>query len=98
MVVRIIIPPSVRHKICRHQRLRRHPRKCVASTARDSRMAVRPADAVRRAAMATGRAERRLAAILAADVAGYSRLMGTDEEGTVVALKAIRPHCPTGHL
>jgi len=33
---------------------------------------------------------RRLAAILAADVAGYSRLMGTDEEGTLAALKAIR--------
>ena len=36
------------------------------------------------------RVERRLAAILAADVAGYSRLMGTDEEGTLAALKAIR--------
>src|SRR5215475_12742780 len=35
-------------------------------------------------------AVRRLAAILAADVAGYSRLMGTDEEGTLAALKAIR--------
>jgi TolB-like protein len=34
--------------------------------------------------------ERRLAAILAADVAGYSRLMGTDEEGTLAALKAVR--------
>src|SRR5215472_14183924 len=33
---------------------------------------------------------RRLAAILAADVAGYSRLMGTDEEGTHVALTALR--------
>ena len=33
---------------------------------------------------------RRLAAILAADVAGYSRLMGGDEEGTLAALKAIR--------
>jgi TolB-like protein/class 3 adenylate cyclase/tetratricopeptide (TPR) repeat protein len=36
------------------------------------------------------RVERRLAAILAADVAGYSRLMGEDEEGTLAALKAIR--------
>ena len=35
------------------------------------------------------RTERRLAAILAADVVGYSRLMGADEEGTHVALKAI---------
>jgi adenylate cyclase len=34
--------------------------------------------------------ERRLAAILAADVAGYSRLMGTDEVGTLNALKAHR--------
>ena len=33
---------------------------------------------------------RRLAAILAADVAGYSRLMGADEEGTLAELKAIR--------
>ena len=33
---------------------------------------------------------RRLAAILAADIAGYSRLMGADEEGTLAALKAIR--------
>jgi adenylate cyclase len=31
---------------------------------------------------------RRLAAILAADVAGYSRLMGEDEEGTHERLKA----------
>src|ERR1700682_2101658 len=35
-------------------------------------------------------AERRLAAILAADVAGYSRLMGADEEGTLERLKALR--------
>jgi len=34
--------------------------------------------------------ERRLAAILAADVAGYSRLMGVDEEGTLERLKAHR--------
>ena len=34
--------------------------------------------------------ERRLTAILAADVAGYSRLMGIDEEGTLARLKAIR--------
>jgi class 3 adenylate cyclase len=32
--------------------------------------------------------ERRLAAILAADVAGYSRLMGADEEGTHEHLRA----------
>ncbi len=40
--------------------------------------------------MVEARVERRLAAILAADVAGYSRLMGVDEEGTLAALKACR--------
>jgi len=40
--------------------------------------------------MAEARIERRLAAILAADVAGYSRLMGADEERTLAALKAVR--------
>jgi len=40
--------------------------------------------------MAEVRVERRLAAILAADVAGYSRLIGADEEGTLAALKALR--------
>ena len=39
--------------------------------------------------MATPQAERRLAAILAADVVGYSRLMGADELGTLRALKAL---------
>ena len=34
--------------------------------------------------------ERKLAAILAADVAGYSRLMGVDEEGTLAALRSHR--------
>ena len=34
--------------------------------------------------------QRRLAAIVSADVAGYSRLMGQDESGTLAALKAIR--------
>jgi class 3 adenylate cyclase len=40
--------------------------------------------------MAEARVERRLAEILAADIAGYSRLMGTDEVGTLAALKAHR--------
>ena len=40
--------------------------------------------------MATQRVERRLAAILAADIAGYSRLMGADEEGTLERFKALR--------
>src|SRR5258708_31451992 len=42
------------------------------------------------ATLSTEHVERRLAAILAADVAGYSRLMGADEEGTLARLKAIR--------
>jgi TolB-like protein len=37
-----------------------------------------------------GRVERRLAAILAADVAGYSRLIGADEGGTLERLKTLR--------
>jgi TolB-like protein/class 3 adenylate cyclase/Tfp pilus assembly protein PilF len=40
--------------------------------------------------MATARVERRLAAILAADVAGYSRLMERDEDGTFARLKRLQ--------
>jgi adenylate cyclase len=40
--------------------------------------------------MDEARVERRLAAILAGDIAGYSRLMGIDEEGTLRQLKAHR--------
>jgi len=40
--------------------------------------------------MAEKRAERRLAAILAADVVGYSRMMGEDETGTLARLQTIR--------
>jgi class 3 adenylate cyclase len=36
------------------------------------------------------RENRRLAAIIAADIAGYSRLIGQDEEGTLRALRAHR--------
>jgi len=42
------------------------------------------------AGLASERVERRLTAILAADVAGYSRLMGADEEETLARLKAHR--------
>src|SRR3954469_4225890 len=42
------------------------------------------------APLAGERVERRLAAVLAADVAGYSRLMGIDEEGTLAGLKTVR--------
>jgi len=40
--------------------------------------------------VAEGRVDRRLAAILAGDVAGYSRLMGADEEGILLQLKTHR--------
>jgi adenylate cyclase len=41
--------------------------------------------------MDEARVERRLAAILAADAAGYTRLMGVDEEGTLATLEAYLP-------
>src|SRR5215813_13901888 len=44
------------------------------------------------------RPERRLAAILAADVAGYSRLIGVDEEGTLRRFKAIRANLFDGKI
>ena len=44
----------------------------------------------RRACIDERAVERRLAAVLAADVAGCSRLMGADEEGTLARLKAVR--------
>src|ERR1700758_5619171 len=40
--------------------------------------------------MAEERLQRRLAAILSADVVGYSRLMGLDEAGTLSRLNALR--------
>ena len=40
--------------------------------------------------MADERLQRRLVAVLAADVAGYSRLMGANEEGTLTKLKSLR--------
>ncbi len=40
--------------------------------------------------MSSEQVERRLTVILAADVAGYSRLMGADEEGTLAHLKSFR--------
>ena len=40
--------------------------------------------------MPEGREKRRLAAILAADIVGYSRMMAADESGTLARLKALR--------
>jgi len=48
--------------------------------------------------MAETRVERRLAAILAADVVGYSRLMNIDEVSTLEALKAHRRELVTRRL
>jgi len=42
--------------------------------------------------------ERRLTAILAADVVGYSRLMGADEAGTLAALKTVRVDVIEGRI
>jgi adenylate cyclase len=39
------------------------------------------------------RVERRLAAILAADVVGYSRLVGDDEAGTIARQRTLRKEC-----
>jgi adenylate cyclase len=48
--------------------------------------------------MARSDTTRKLAAIVAADVAGYSRLMGADEAGTLAALESHRSGLiePTG--
>src|SRR4026208_100332 len=40
--------------------------------------------------MTEQRPQRQLSAILAADIAGYSRLIGVDEEGTLARLKELR--------
>jgi adenylate cyclase len=48
--------------------------------------------------MAEDRVQRRLAAILAADVAGYSRLIGADEEGTLARLKRHRRELVDGKI
>jgi adenylate cyclase len=42
--------------------------------------------------MAAPRIERKLTAILATDVVGYSRLVGADEAGTIARLRALRKH------
>ena len=57
-----------------------HGAECVAWSAACAKEVWRPDDG-------RSRAERRLAAILAADVVRYSRLMGRDETGTLVRLR-----------
>ena len=47
--------------------------------------------------MALDRVQRKMAVILAADVAGYSRLIGEDEEATLAILRGVsRNHRPAG--
>jgi len=66
-----------------HRRFDRHPRQPTIN--------LKPATILIRAnGMAKDRVERKLKAILAADVAGYSRLMSEDEAGTLAALQAYR--------
>ena len=67
-----------------------------SATSTNTRTGPRPAISLLDSLSRTGwrmsgeRLQRRLAAILAADIAGYSRLMGADEEGTLTRLKALR--------
>src|SRR6202789_369197 len=49
-----------------------------------------PISSIQGAVLPDERVKRRLAAVLAADVAGYSRLMGRDEERTLAELKSLR--------
>ena len=62
----------------------------TAGLSRSSKGSMLPPEPGEIRAMVEARVQRRLAAILAADVAGYSRLMGVDEEGTLAALKELR--------
>ena len=61
-----------------------------SSTSESVAAPIDPAPAQETKRMAEERVERRLAAILAADVVGYSRLIGIDDEGTLAALRALR--------
>ena len=85
--IRCAMTPSCR--VCRRPRAaidrpQRGRKNIVGGTNRSIAVISKPGSVV------SERVERRLAAILAADVAGYSRLMGADEEGTLSHLKALR--------
>ena len=79
--------PFIVSVLRRRRRPTRVRKKTVLNFARQKQLLVYFVSA---AAMAEERVERRLTAILAADIAGYSRLMGADEEGTLAALKTLR--------
>ena len=53
-------------------------------------MSALDADCLREETLSEERVERRLAAIFASDIAGYSRLMGQDEAGTLARVRALR--------
>src|SRR5262245_49283388 len=75
----------------RHERLAAMPTSLSLSVhARCLRRCESIWDSWRGNEVATGMVERRLTAILAGDVVGYSRLMGEDEEGTLARLNAHR--------
>src|SRR4051812_22837747 len=62
----------------------------VGESAQTSAVYSRKMAEARGVGLPTERVERRLTAILTADVAGYSRLMGSDEEGTLAQLNEHR--------
>ena len=95
-------PPPLRDKACRRTRFQRGlppTSPWVASGTSSSRFGLGPSlprlwEATKHPAyvgeMEAPPLERKLVAILAADVAGYSRMMGIDEEGTLATLSDLR--------
>src|SRR5215469_16930270 len=78
--------PNRRSPLCVHSWSQLRP----SSSSSMSPACVWPACRKGEPRMSEGRVERRLAAIFAGDVAGYSRLMGQDEAGTLARLRALR--------
>ena len=66
------------------------PKQTLTTVARDRSGPYSARYKVRLGGIFLPREQRRLAAIVSADVAGYSRLMGRDESGTLGALKRLR--------
>src|SRR6476646_8135122 len=78
--------PSTVHDYCVRTPLRpRYGMVCAGSCANR-----KSTTAARKAVLREGPMERRLAAIVCADIAGYARLMGADEAGTHASFKAHR--------
>src|SRR6202007_68834 len=81
------LSPPTRSRALAATKMECQPSRLPLKSTSQSRYSIRPTR-LENAALATERVERRLAAILAADVAGYSRLMSADEEGTHERLRA----------